>query len=305
MPLENNFKQIENTQNMNGIIAQFISMLSFGFSNALWRKPINKFIVEEAIIYRTIFSILFFSILFFVHDESLITIEKNEIWGLNIWIFSFFISCLSYFGLFFYNKALKYSSTGLVVIVVTTSYLFGQFTSFVLLKEKPSSGYVLAFLLFVLAIVVSDYHSIFKLKLSKGVFYGLLASLFWGVTLPLLSIPSKQIGYVKTGLVLELSVMLMSLVSLYIVHKKKVCFKRMHSELVYFILLGLLAGCGVLFNNLSYTKIPVYIASSISSSTHLISIFAAWILFKERLKGHQYLAAIISVIAIFILLKIV
>ena len=77
-----------------------------------------------------------------------------------------------------------------------------------------------------------------------------------------------------------------------------VCYTKL---LRFFILLGCLAGGGVLFNNLSYTKIPVYIAGSISSVTHIVSIFAARILFSEKLKLYQYLAAGISVIAIFIL----
>ncbi|MCT4587770.1 MAG: DMT family transporter [Carboxylicivirga sp.] len=288
---------------MNGVIAQVLSMLSFGFSNALWRRPVGKMVVEEAIIYRTIFSLSFFVILLFTIDEkSTITIEST--WGLNIWLFAFIISCISYFGLFFYNKALQYSTTGLVVIVVTTSFLFGQFTSFVLLGEVPTKGYILPFLLFIIAIVLSDYPSIYKLKLSKGVGYGLLASMFWGITLPLLSIPSKQIGYIKTGLVLEISVMLMSFLSLHIYHKKRMSYRVFKTDIRFFILLGLLAGCGVLFNNLSYTKISVYIASSISSSTHLISIIAAWIMFKEKLKPYQYLAAIVSVLAIFVLLQV-
>ena len=224
---------------MSGVLAQLISMLSFGTSNALWRKPVGKLVVEEAIVYRTIFSLLFFIVLLFVIGDK--AVETNGlVWGINIWLFTFIISCLSYFGLFFYNKALKYSSTGLVVIVVTTSYLFGQFTSFVLLGEVPTKGYVLPFMLFVAAIVISDYPSVFKLKLSKGVGYGLLASLFWGITLPLLSIPSKQLGYVKTGLVLEVSVMLMSLLGLHFHHKKKPGLKRLKTDLHIFYTVGLI-----------------------------------------------------------------
>ncbi len=285
---------------MNGIIAQLLSMLMFGTSNALWRKPISKLVVQEAIIYRTVFSVLFFIVLLLTVDDGGWQVS-NTAWGINIWVFASVVSCLSYFGLFFFNKALQQTSTGMVVIVVTSSYLFGQFTSFVMLGESPSKGYIIPFSLFIIAILVSDYKSVSQFKISKGVWFALLASMFWGITLPLLSIPAKQIGYVKTGLVLELSVMFMSFLGLKLMQKQTLNLSRFKNDLSFFILLGCLAGGGVLFNNLSYTKIPVYIAGSISSVTHIVSIFAARILFSEKLKLYQYLAAGISVIAIFIL----
>jgi len=89
--------------------------------------------------------------------------------------------------------------------------------------------------------------------------------------IPLLSIPSKALGYVQTGLILEISVMVMSLLSLYLIQKKRVNFSYFKAHLKFFVLLSFFAGNGVLFNNLSYTKIPVYIAGAISSSTHCFS----------------------------------
>ena len=288
---------------MNGILAQLISMLSFGISNALWRKPISKLITEEAIIYRTVFSISFFIVLLFAVESPVINNEAH-FFGLNIWLFAVLTSCLSYFGLFFFNKALKHASTGLVVIVTTTSFLFGQFTSFFIIGENPTVGYILPLCLFTISILIADYKSVLSFKFSKGVIYGLLAAMVWGTTLPLLSIPSNQIGFVQTGLILESSVMLMSVLSLLYMHKRTLNFINFKSDIIYFILLGLLAGSGVLFNNLSYTKIPVHIAGSISSSTHLITIFVSWVLFKEKLKPFQYLAALIAGFSIYYLTTI-
>lgn len=273
-------------------------MFSFGMSNALWRKPIDKLIAEEAIVYRTVFTLLFFSaLLVFVGDANFVVSERA--FGMNMWLFTFLVSCLSYFGLFFFNKALKCASTGFVVIVTTTTFLFGQFTAFFILDETPELVYLIAFGLFLLSIVVADYKSFLRLKLSKGLIYGLLASLFWGVTFPLLSIPSKALGYIQTGLVLEISVMTMSLLSLYLVQKRRVNFSHFKEHLKFFALLGFFAGNGVLFNNLSYTKIPVHIAGAISSSTHLVTILIAWVLFRERIKPHQFVAALIAGFAIY------
>lgn len=277
---------------MNGIIAQIISTFSFGMSNALWRKPIDKLVVEEAIIYRTIFTIFYFVVLLFALKQPELHTSPKA-FGINIWLFCILVSCTSYFGLFFFNKALKQTTTGLTAIVTTSSYIFSQFTAFVLLGETMHTSFLLPFALFVLALIISDYKSLKSIRASKGVAYGLLAAIFWGLSLPLLSIPANKIGYVKTGLILELSVMFMSLISLYFVRKGSLCFTRFKKDWPFFVLLGLFAGSGVLFNNLSYTKIPVHIAASISSSTHLVTIIAAWVLFKEKLKPQHYAAALI------------
>ncbi len=283
---------------MSGILAQIISMLSFGISNALWRKPIDRMRAEEAIVYRSVFSLSFFIILIFIFDDTQPTAAPKA-FGLNIWLFTILISCLSYFGLYFFNLGLKEKATGLVATVSTTSFLFGQFAAFVFLGESFSANYMVPFLLFLIMLVINDYHSLKKFKLSKGIFYGLLAAVFWGLTLPLLAIPANKLGFIKTGLILESSVLLMSFLSLRFLYKQNLKWLSFKKHVHYFILLGLLAGNGVLFNNLSYTKIPVHIAGALSSSTHIITIFVAWLLFKEKLKIHQYIAALISGIAIY------
>lgn len=283
---------------MSGFLAQIISMASFGISNALWRKPIDSMRAEEAIVFRTIFSLLFFIVLL-IFFEDFDSMNTSKAFGVNIWIFTVLVSCLSYFGLYFYNLGLKERATGLVATVSTISFLFGQLAAFVFLGEYFSNKYLIPFCLFLIMLVINDYKSLKKFKLSKGILYGLIAAAFWGLTLPLLAIPSNRLGFIKTGLVLEASVLLMSFLSLHFLYKQKLNWSSFKKYLPYFIMLGLLAGNGVLFNNLSYTKIPVHIAGALSSTTHIITILVAWMLFNEKLKTHQYVAALISGIAIY------
>ena len=73
----------------------------------------------------------------------------------------------------------------------------------------------------------------------------------------------------------------------------------------WFLLLGLLSGTGVLFMNLSFTIIPVHIAGAISSSTHIIPIFMAWILFREKLNRYQIMAAFTAFTGIYYLTTVI
>ncbi|MCK4663420.1 MAG: EamA family transporter [Bacteroidales bacterium] len=291
---------------MQGIIYQLISTFAFGTSNALWRKPIDKLDVEEAILYRTIHSLLFFVVLIFVFDRpSLIKEGLSNVNYIEIVGFAFIISLISFFGLFFFNKALKYSPTGIVATTATISFLIVQFISFIVLKESFSVKIIIPLIIFIIMIIVSDYESIRNYKLSKGILYGILAAVFWGATLPLLSIPAKQIGFIETSFILEFSVLIMSFSIFKWYHKKKISILNFKKFYKYFLLLGLFAGTGVLFMNLAYTEIPVHIAGAIASSTHIITIIISWVLFNEKMKKHQILAALIAFVGIFYLTAII
>ena len=290
---------------MTGIVYQLISMLAFGISNALWRKPVDKMQVEEAIFYRTIHSVFFFVILLFSFSRISIILENiyNTSY-LKIVGFAFIISVLSFFGLFFFNKALQKANTSLVVIVATLSFLFGQFTAFILLNETFNPKILIALILFLITIILSDWKSIQNFKVSKAVWFGILAALIWGTTLPLLSVPVKKIGFVETGFILELSVLLMSFIIHKFYFKKQFKVSNFKAFYPYFLFLGILAGTGVLFMNLSYTKIPVHIAGAISSSTHLITIFVSVLIFKETINKYQIFASITAFMGIFYIISI-
>ena len=148
---------------MTGIIYQIISMLAFGTSNALWRKPIDKLDVEEAIFYRTIHSLLFFIVLIFAFKRlPIISTGFSNIHYFKITGFTFIISGISFFGLFFFNKALKYSPTGIVATVATISFLIGQFVSFFVLKEIFTFSILIPLGFFLVTILLSDFASVLK-----------------------------------------------------------------------------------------------------------------------------------------------
>ena len=279
---------------LKGIVFQLISVLAFSCSNVLWRKLSGKLIVSKAIFFRTLFTVSFFTIINFAINDT----SKNL--SFSLIAFAFCISCLSYFGLYFYNKALQYAPTGMVSTVVTFSFITGQLTA-LFLGEAFSKGILFSFILCIAGIAVSDSASIQKYKLNKGTLYALCAAIIWGVTLTLLSIPAKAIGAYKTGLILEIAVLVMSFCQFKIAHKGKFMREEFTANLPVFALLAVFATVGVLFLNLSFTQIPAYITAGLSSIGHIITIILAYIFYKEKMTNRQLIGSFICMVAIFIL----
>lgn len=281
---------------MNGYLAQFISMLAFSLSNVLWRYPLRKLSPAAAILFRSFFSVGFFVIV--------LHLNNGFYFASGLLVLQTLLICLiSFFGLYFFNIALTKDSTTATVIATTATFIFGHLTTIFLLKEKPTETAYLGMFIILAGIVLSDWHHIKKAKLSKAILFGGLASLFWGLTFPLLSEPSKSLGFMQTGFILEISVLVMAFLGfLFTKTKNSLVPKNVIQNLPILILLGCLAGTAVVFQTYTYTQIPVHIAGAISASTHLLSIFFAFLLFKEKAHINNYFGAGLATIGIYILI---
>ena len=284
---------------MTGILFQIISMLAFATANSLWHTPAKKLYFFEAIFYRSVFSTLFFVVLMLTIDNySFHTVSPFNLSSQGIYIFTALVSMVSYFGLHFFVKGIETSKTGVVATVASISFVISILTSVFVLREAFEPLVFIPILLFGISILLTDYSPGNKFSISKGTKYAVLAGIIWGVTFPLLSIPSRSIGYIQTGLILEIAVLSMSTFFIFIHKQSTLNTGHFIKYLKHFVLLGCLAGMGTLFQNLTYTKLPVHIAGSISSTTHLITIFISWILYKDKLTPHQIAGGVIATTAI-------
>jgi len=284
---------------MTGILFQIISMLAYATANSLWHTPAKKLFFFEAILYRSVFSTLFFVVLWLTIDNySYLQVSPFNLGSKGIYIFTVLVSTLSYFGLHFFVKGIKISKTGVAATVASISFAISILTSIFVLQEPFNPFVFIPILLFGISLLLTDYAPGQRFVISKGTKYAVLAGIIWGVTFPLLSIPSRSIGYIQTGLIIEIAVLSMSAFFLFIHKQSTLNTGHFIKYLKHFVLLGCLAGVGTLFQNLTYTKLPVHIAGSISSITHLITIFISWILYKDKLTPYQIAGGIIATTAI-------
>src|SRR5476649_746112 len=88
-------------------------LLCFGISDCLWVYPNKKFPVIVSMAIRSVITCLFFTLLFFL------TGSYAQNWVIDDIITAIFISCVSYGGLYFYVKSLKYEQASIIAPVTT------------------------------------------------------------------------------------------------------------------------------------------------------------------------------------------
>jgi drug/metabolite transporter (DMT)-like permease len=140
----------------------------------------------------------------------------------------------------------------------------------------------------------------FDFKLRKGLLYGLLASLCFGIAYPLAGIPIKEIGFKTTIFIQEITILFIFLCFGYYIKKIRIDFK------IYFdikiLALSVLSAFAVILFFYSYTVIEIYKVNLISNFHPVGGMIVSIILFNDRLTKYQILGIVSSV---FVLASIV
>ena len=268
-------------------------MFSFGTSNVLWKFPHEKFSVPKIIVLRASVSSLLFGI---------IAMYQNNIQGsLNDWGIAIFICVISFFGLFFYNKSIKYSEVSHSITVTSFSAVFGVFTSVIFYDECLSWNLVLALVLLISSLFLLEEKKPI-ISWSKGTLFALMASFFWGTTFALFRIPVNKIGEINFSFTLEATVLLCS--AIFLLFQKKNNKKQSATIKMYLIiaLIGVLGFLGVIFYNKAVQIVEVSILSVMGAFTPVITIAIAHFLLRERFRFWQYIGMTLALLAVLILI---
>lgn len=285
-----------------GVLIELFSVLCFAISNALWRKPLMKIAIEEAIFYRSLFTVsIFICVNMIVKFTTGYELEKEDAVSTSVYFSTFVLCCVSYFGLYFFNKAIAITKIGVVTTTTTFGFIVGQVTA-LCMGESIRNGFYFSFALFAFAILLSSYQSPLRFTINKGILFALLAALVWGTTLTLLAIPSKLIGAYKVSLILEFAVLVMSFLSILFSREGSISVQRFKVNYRILLLIALLSCAAILSQNLAFTIAPAYLIAAISSITHIVSIIAAYVMFKEKLNSFQLAAALVIVFALMLLI---
>lgn len=272
-------------------------MLCFGITNCLWQPPLASLSVPVLILVRTILTSSFFLILILLNlyfqFDSLNSFYKpfSELQFSDVAI-TIGICSINYWGLFFYNKSLSHTRTGITMIITCIGIVGSILFSILLYGEKITQHQVISMMLFIVGIWFLENldSSFLKLKLSKGVLYAILSLLFWS-TWPLFPIAFAKVGVLWFCLILECTVLSLTFTI--------ICFSGGLSQIVeyrfallkngkWIIPLAILGFGGVLFSNLSMSGQAVSSYAIFGLVQPLISLFFAAIFLGERLTKLQY-----------------
>ena len=276
---------------MLGLVAQLVSSLSFGISNVIWKAPLERAPQIVIIFWRTIITCVLFSLL--------LAFSQQSVFDFKMTMAAWALSSLSFGGLFFFTKALKYENAGIVSTITSFSYLVGVITSVIILGETINSAHALSLCLFVLSTALLS-HVKGKFKLTKGIAFAFIAALIWGTTLTLMSIPSKAIGFIQSSFITEISVVLICALVVFSKRGKLVLLKPLEAELKSILFLAGLTFIGLISMYFAFGKIEAYKVVLASSLTHLVSIIFSRIINKEQITPRLISAGILSSLGILI-----
>ena len=303
---------IFHSRQINGmaLFFQFASMVCFGITNVLWKPPLATLPVTILILVRTVLTSSFFLILILLNlyfqFDSLNSFYKpfGDLRFSDVAI-TVGICSINYWGLFFYNKSLSYTRTGVTIIISCIGTIVAILFSVFLYREAITQSQILIFILFIVGLWFLENldSSFLKLKLSKGVVYALLSLLFWS-TWPLYRIAFERVGILWFSLILECTVLMLTFLI--------ICFSGELGQLVsyklavlknakWIIALGLLGFGGVLFTNLAISGQAVSSYAIFGLVQPLISLSFAAIFLRERLTKLQYVG--ITIILLVLLFK--
>ena len=288
---------------------QLASMFCFGITNCLWKPPLAALPVSVLILARTVLTSFFLLTLILINlifqFDSLHSFYKplSQI-DFSDLIITIGICSINYWGLFFYNKSLSYTRTGITIVISCVGVVVSILFSILLYGEELTQSQILVMMLFIAALWFLENldSSFLKLKMSKGVVYALLSLLFWS-TWPLYRIGFEKVGILWFSFILECTVLTLTFLI--------VCFSGNFKKLPsyktaiwqnakWIVPLGLLGFGGVLFTNLAISGQRASSYAIFGLIQPLISLFFAAIFLKERLTKLQYVGvAIILIVLMF------
>ncbi len=281
---------------MTGYVIQFIAMASFGLSNCLWSYPLKKMSPLLLITLRATLTSSLFLLLIILQSQfdfplfkgfysPLLSLHFEDV------LLSVLICAVSYFGLFFFNLSIKSGSVSLSIPVLCMGTLLGITIGVFFYWESFTFFKVVAGFAFVIGLWCMEKlnRQMCKLRFSKGVYYSLLATLFWGASAFYL-VGIKRVGAFNFSLILECTVALMSLTSLLFQKRFLISLdiSTVKENFHWIIKLALCGFCGVLFASLAFLYLPVTTLGLLVVVQPVVSMCFASFLLKERLQPIQY-----------------
>lgn len=263
-----------------------ISTILFGFLDALWKPIIHQHGHVQTLLHRTVLTTLLIGLCFFVSSEIILD------YGMIAW--TVLSGLLAFMGLFYLTKAFQTSGTSIIVFLNIVTVLISQFTALILFEENIDQAVYLAQLGgSCLAIIALNN---FSIKLDKGIKYGLIASLCFGVAYPIMGIPIPVIGNLQASFIQELTVLVMIFI-LAFKHGDLHFNRSIFSDQKILLLAGLTC-ISLLLYFYAYTLLPIYKVNLIANFYPVSALAIAYFLFKEKIRPTQYLGIFIAILVL-------
>jgi len=261
-----------------------LSTILFGLLDSLWGPTINKYGHFDTLFHRTIISVTILIIFSLVIN--------GFTWDFLMILLSILSGIISFLGVYTLTKAFSISGTISIVVLNIVTILIGQLVSLLLFKSDIDVTIYILQIIF--SILIISLLNNFSLKVNKGLKLGLISSLCFGFSYPLLGIPIDVLGNVQTTLIQEFTVFLCIII--WGLGQNKLQFKKEIILKKEILSLGIITSVCLLLYFYSYTLLPVYKVNLISNFYPVSAIIFSYFLFKDRISKIQFIGVFLSLL---------
>lgn len=257
------------------------------------------------IFYRVIASLFFLILIkvYFFYFEFDIIAKNEFLPSIYDWIICILICLFSFWGLYFYTKALQNGRLSFIVPVSGITSFFSFITSILIFNEIISFSKYLSFLLLIFGMIIHQKNSIKNMKFSKELLFTLLSNFVWGISFVLYLIPIKKFGVLNFSIILEICVFASCLILIICNDKKILPPKISNRDFLYCFLMGFLIAGGSFLSNFTLILFPVSINILIGLIFEVLILATGFYFFKEKLNKEDWILISFITISTILLLN--
>lgn len=293
---------------MTSVFLKILSSILFLISAMIWKKILKEGTQNyHFIFYRVICTVLVLIPLpiiinFFIPNNQYFIINVSKSVYFTDWIVAIAIGLFSFWGLYYYTKALQNGRFIFVAPLATISSAFSFFTSIVLYNENLSSSKFIALLIILGGLLFHQKRQLMHFKFSKEVLFIVLFSLIWGISFVLYLIPIKKFGTLTFSLIIEGCVLISCVGLLFFNEKRIVPNKISFQNLRWCFLMGIVVAFGSLLSNFSLTQFSVSFNILLGLVFEIIIIVVGLFVYKEKLSNNDWILITLASLGGFLML---
>lgn len=283
---------------LQAIIYASAGMVGFGIVNGLAKGLAIKLGELNFIIIRNFFVVLTLLPMIFIFWDK-------HTFDLEYMFYGVLISIAVYFGYYFFIKGLRVGKVAIVDPVASSRVLISLFIGIIFFEDDLTRVQIISIFgvftgIILLSVDIKELRNSKMFDKKSGIYFGLLAALIWGVSLPMMSIASTVIGAFLFTLILEGVVLIISSIQILLSQNSHLEVVKLKDRkvLLLIVLAGIISALGSLLMNLGYETEEISIVSAVTAASSLVSGIFAAIFYKERLKPIQYLGGTLIILGI-------
>lgn len=267
------------------MITAILGVMCFGIADALWRPNVLLYGHLKVLLHRTLLTTVLLAGFFFLN-------HNNQHYDLSMVCVAILSGVIAGAGLYFLVKAFQMESTPNILFLNIITLLVSQLSALLLFDDSLDWPlYLTQISLSVLAVLCFNQ---FKLKIRKGLQFGVLACICFGVAYPLAGVPIQSIGHSATIFCQELVILCGFLILSYFKKTLVIDFK-IYSDFK-IIGLSILSTIAVILFFYSYTLLEVYKVNLISNFHPVGGLLVSMVFFREKLSFFQWCGVVISLL---------